>query len=334
MPVLRLIDTDIMPFAWRIVAPFMIMPSVKAEAAVWLARLRSEERTAAEERAFHAWLAENPAHAEAFENLSAAWDAAGAYAVAPEPAPLRRPLTRRVAIGAGAGLVAAAASYIAYVGMAGSTRYVTQPGERRQIALADRSQVTLDSDTVLDVAYSGGVRQLTLERGRAYFDVAHDKARPFVVRAAGQEVIALGTAFEVDHASSALSVLLVEGKVAVRSGLDEAFMRAGDRLVYEGRAAPRRDRPDVGRLIAWQRGQLIFNNDRLSEAMAQMGRYSSRSMVIADPALGDQRVSGAFSIAQPAAFARSVGVLLDAPVVVTSAEIVIGNGGKESIPMR
>ncbi|WP_176593350.1 FecR family protein [Sphingobium sp. EM0848] len=312
----------------------MITPSARAEAAVWLARLRSEERTVAEEEAFRVWLAADTAHAAAFEDLSAAWDSAGAYTPPAEPAPLHKPLTRRVAIGTGAGLVAAAASYIAYVGMAGSTRYVTQTGERRQLTLEDRSQVTLDSDSSLEVAFSGSVRRLTLERGRAYFDVAHDRARPFVATAGGHEVIALGTAFEIDHASSALSVILVEGKVAVRSGLDEAFMRAGDRLVYEGSAAPRRDRPDVARLVAWQRGQLIFDNDRLSDAMAQMGRYSSRPMVIADPALGNRRVSGAFSISEPAAFARSVGVLLDAPVAVTSAQIVIGSGEKESIPMR
>lgn len=310
--------------------------SVRAEAAAWLARLRSEARTVQDEAAFRAWLAEDIAHRHAFEHLSAAWDAVGAYIRDPVPETMphvtafRRPLTRRLAIGAGAGLVAAAAGVIGWVRNGDAIRYSTGPGERRQLALADRSQVTLDSDSVLEVAFSGSARRLVLERGRAYFDVAHDPARPFIARAGDHEVIALGTAFEIDRASTALSVLLVEGKVAVRSAgrltrrADEAFMRAGDRLIIDDRAAPRRDRPDVVRLVAWHRGQLIFDDTPLSDAVAQMGRYSSRPMTIADPSLYDRRVSGAFSTVDPSAFARSVGVLLDTPVTVSSDEIAIG----------
>ncbi|WP_284278883.1 FecR family protein, partial [Sphingobium jiangsuense] len=212
-------------------------------------------------------------------------------------------------------------------------RYETGPGERRQLTLADRSRVTLDGDSALAVRFSGGARQLTLERGRAYFEVAHDRSRPFMARAGDYEVIALGTAFEIDHAPAALSVLLVEGKVAVRSDRDEAFLRAGDRIVLKDRAAPLRDRPDMARLTAWQRGQLIFDNDRLGDAVAQMARYSSDPMTI-DPALAGRRISGAFSIADPAAFARSVGLLLDAPVTVSASGIAIGRSEEQAAPVR
>jgi len=320
--------------------------SVRAEAAAWLARLRYEGRTAADEAAFRAWLAEDAAHGAAFEALSAAWDAAGAYVRDPAPEPLRspptsrlptrpltRPLTRRVAIGAGAGVVAAVAGVLGWMHMDAAVRYETGPGERRQLTLADRSRVTLDGDSALAVRFSGGARRLTLERGRAYFEVAHDRSRPFMARAGDYEVIALGTAFEIDHAPAALSVLLVEGKVAVRSDRDEAFLRAGDRIVLKDRSAPLRDRPDMARLTAWQRGQLIFDNDRLGDAVAQMARYSSDPMTI-DPALAGRRISGAFSTADPAAFARSVGLLLDAPVTVSASGIAIGRSEEQAAPVR
>lgn len=57
----------------------MVGRCAKAEAAVWLARLHTDERTTADERAFRAWLAENEDHAAAFAELTAAWDVAGAY---------------------------------------------------------------------------------------------------------------------------------------------------------------------------------------------------------------------------------------------------------------
>lgn len=308
--------------------------SVRAEAAAWLARLRFEERTVADEAAFRAWLAEDAAHAAAFEDLSTAWDAAGAYDHDVAPPQSSRTLTRRVAIGAGAGLIAAAAGLAGWRRSGRTTDYATGPGERRQLALADRSQVMLDGDSDLAVRFSGSARELTLKRGRAYFDVAHDPGRPFIARAGDYEVIALGTAFEIDHAAATLSVLLVEGKVAVRSGRDEVFLRAGDRLVFNGNAVPRRDRPDMARLTAWQRGQLIFDDDRLDEAVHQMERYSSRSMIVADPSLNGRRVSGAFSTADPAAFARSVGVLLETPVMVSATQIAIGRNVNEAAPAR
>lgn len=319
--------------------------SVQAEAAAWLARLRFEERTAADEAAFRVWLGDDPAHAAAFEALSAAWDAAGAYrrggggggaaAAWAAASSARAPalLTRRAAIGAvTAGLVAVtAAGYFAYVRDDGTAHYVTLPGERRQVTLKDQSRVVLDSDSSLKIAFSGDMRRLMLERGRAYFDVAHDPARPFMVEAGARRVVALGTAFEIDHAPGGLSVLLVEGRVAVRSsggatGRDVAFLRAGERLVFDRHGAARRDRPDMARLLVWREGQLIFDNDRLTDAVAQMKRYSSRPMIIAGTALGDRRVSGAFSTADPAAFARSLGVLLDVPVSLSAEGIVIGEG--------
>ena len=309
----------------------MTNPSVQAEAAVWLARLRSEERTAVDEAAFRAWLNEDERHAVAFEHLQAAWDAAGAYVRMPGPEPLREGISRRLVLGASAGLAAAAAGVIAWVRTDSGLRYRTGPRERRQFALADRTQVTLDGDSAMEVRFSGSARQVTLERGRAYFDVAHDPSRPFIARAAGHEVIALGTAFEIDHASAALAVLLVEGKVAVRSARDEAFLRPGDRLVIRGNATASRDRPDLARLTAWQRGQLIFDGDRLVDAVAQMNRYSSRPMAVADPLLRDRQLSGAFSTGDPGAFARSVGLLLDVPVAITSDRISIG---QETAPAR
>ena len=220
----------------------MMDPHVRAEAAAWLARLRSDRRSRADERAFRAWLADDEAHSIAFEDVTEAWDIAGAYA-RKEGSADTRVWTRRAALAGGVGIAAGAAALLLFPNRPKPVRYAAAR-ERRLLTLSDRSRVTLDGDSELEVAFTPTARHLTLVRGRAYFDVAHEPGLPFIARAGDHEVVALGTAFEIEYAPNVMSVLLVEGKVVVRSSAHEAFMRPGDRLTYRGGADPILDRPD------------------------------------------------------------------------------------------
>ena len=82
--------------------------TVRAEAAAWLARLRSEERTADDEKGFRAWLAESEAHRAAFEVTNSVFEMAGAAQrrISRTPAPL---VTRRHVLRTGVTLAAASA---------------------------------------------------------------------------------------------------------------------------------------------------------------------------------------------------------------------------------
>src|SRR6185312_4234054 len=88
-------------------------------------------------------------------------------------------------------------------------------GERRVVTLSDGSQITLDSRSEVTVRYTAAARTLTLVRGQARFDVAHDVGRPFTVTALGHKVVATGTAFDVDLLGPKLLVTLLNGHVVV-----------------------------------------------------------------------------------------------------------------------
>src|SRR4029077_19161785 len=91
----------------------------------------------------------------------------------------------------------------------------TDIGERSLLVLADGSKVTLNTASAVHADYTGPERRVTLVRGEAFFDVAKDHTRPFVVSAGSRNVIAVGTAFDVRLQDRRVRVTLVEGKVRV-----------------------------------------------------------------------------------------------------------------------
>jgi transmembrane sensor len=200
--------------------------------------------------------------------------------------------------------------------------YRTALGERRAVTLADGSQITLDSSSEVVVRYSANARALTLVRGQARFDVTHDVERPFTVTANGRRVVATGTAFDVDLLGSDFLVTLIEGHVVVlpqsrpvgsteRTSATPArssaanmaapladsspiALDAGQQLVMSSHAAPRVTPVDIERVMAWERGKIVFNDEPLASVVERMSRYTSRRIDIADERVAALRISGTF----------------------------------------
>jgi transmembrane sensor len=298
---------------------------LEAEAAVWVARLGYEGRTQADEAAFRAWIDDDVRHREAFEAASATWQLAAAL----KPS-IRRDRSRGAPLAARRRLLAgglAAAAGLAGVGVWAALEsdaeasYATTVGEQRRIALADGSLMILDSNTSVQVRLSAVRRSIILIGGRAHFDVAKDPMRPFIVRAAERQVVAVGTAFDVSRTDADVTVLLVEGRVAVEPTGNlpnerRAMMSAGDRMVFGANGVVRNDRPDMAKLTAWQNGRLVFDKDTLASAVAQMNRYSRRPLTLGDRAVGELLISGIYSAGDVEAFATSISMVL--PVEVLS----------------
>lgn len=307
----------------------LIPRALKAEAATWLARLRNEERSAADEAAFQAWLAENPQNAAAFDLVTGTWDAAGGlvttHMAAARPEPM---IGRRKMLAAGLAAVAVVSTTTIMWQRTSPVTYETQRGEQRRIALADGSSLTLDTETLIRVGFTAESRNIELVRGRAHFDVAKDPNRPFRVNAAGREVVALGTAFDVARNGEEVAILLVEGRVAVQpvgiaANEKTAFLKPGERIVYARHNIVRQEHPDINRATAWQEGRATFDNQPLAIAVAEMNRYSRRPLVVADADLAAMRISGTYSTRDAEAFARSVTNLLPAVVRSTAQEVLI-----------
>src|SRR5580704_2011311 len=236
--------------------------------------------------------------------------------VIPKPEP--RPIwVRRKLMFAGAAL---AASLIGVaILMTAPNRYNTDLGEIRQVPLSDGSMIAINSQSAVEVSMHPTLREVTLTRGEAWFKVAHDKTRPFIVSAGRIRVRALGTAFSVHRHDDGADVLVTEGVVETWTvGEEERRVRveAGSKAYVAEYEPPKpiQASADIGRSLAWREGQIVLEGETLDEAVAQFNRYNARKLVIADPGLAAEKLVGQFSATDPQTFAGAVATTLGAKV--------------------
>jgi transmembrane sensor len=296
---------------------------IEIEAADWLARLNADNRTEADERSFQTWLEENPAHAAAFEEATAIWDLAGGV-----PQEMLRDVRKkqrfahRREVLAGLAVTVAAAGTFSFLGRAQAKVYETAVGERRQVTFEDNSVAMLDTDTRIVVKFSDKNRLVDLDRGRVNFHVAPDSARPFTVAGAQQTIVAHQSDFDVRRDGENISVVLISGQAAVNAGTHNAVLKSGERLVASGDET-RLDRPSLQPLLAWQKGQAILENEKLTEAVAEMNRYSEVKLAIGDRAIEGLRVSGVYKVGDNLGFARSIARLLPLKIQQTGDRVIL-----------
>lgn len=185
--------------------------------------------------------------------------------------------------------------------------------------LSDGTQVDLDTDSAIALDYSRTLRRVDLIRGQAFFTVAKDANRPFVVGSNGLTATALGTRFEVDgDVDRGPEVEVEEGSVEVAAGDRRLWLAAGDSAGRDasGRLAPAELDMDVRDATAWRHGRLIFSGRRLGDVLATIGKYRRGPILVLDDRVAALKVSGAFDLADTDAALRSLDALL--PIEVTS----------------
>jgi transmembrane sensor len=323
------------------------------------------------QNAFAEWLAASSGHAAAYEEMARTWLALQNAAHDPLMLALRHETALRLArrtmlrihplrlataalvlltFGIAVALLAARSpwerSLIASVRWLFQThhdsRFATTTGERLMVPLEDGSQVTLDTQTELTVDFTRAERAVRLTRGQAFFEVAKDRTRPFVVQVHNRRFVAVGTAFDVRLDDEQIKVTMIEGTVRVERTMNPmasdhasassnlpatprfaasdthtaqaaapadaliATLSAGEQLVVD-RASQDSIRPaDADRATSWRRGQIIFDNTRLADAVAELNRYSETQIELSDSTLADLRLSGAFATGQPTRFLEAV----------------------------
>ncbi len=307
--------------------------AIEAQAAEWLARRDAAERwTDADEQALQAWIAESVAHRVAWLRLGAAWqrtDRMPALSALPapvpfdeldEPPPVVAESTRRVTRGwtaAGAALAAALVLAIGVpwvihqLGPREGERYATEVGARESVALADGSRVILNTRTRGRAVVNDRRRHFWLEEGEAYFEVAHDPKRPFVITAGDDTITVLGTRFSVRHVDGRTEVTVVEGRVRVdlaRSGGAPAapVVVTGNESVIAERGSVLvigRTEGQVASELSWRQGQISFDQKTLGEIALEFNRYNRVQLVVEGEA-ANLRLSGNFDTGNVEAFAR------------------------------
>jgi transmembrane sensor len=189
--------------------------------------------------------------------------------------------------------------------------YATAIGGQKKFALADGSVVTLNTNSQIDVEFRGDCRDVHLVRGEAYFDVVHDDKRPFIVHANQYVVRDIGTAFAVHLTDKGLmDVRVTKGRVEIAARASEGqasrrpkslgILSAGQDVLF-GQKIERAEvvsEAELSRKLAWRQGQLIYSGQPLAEVLDDISRYSDIQIELADPALRDLPVGGAFSVNQ------------------------------------
>ncbi|HYG26046.1 MAG TPA: FecR domain-containing protein [Caulobacteraceae bacterium] len=307
---------------------------IEEQAAAWLARRDAGDWSAEDQAALDAWIAQDTAHRVAFLRLDSVWSRADRMAALKGAEPSFGPAAwRRPQVRIAAGLAAAAVLGAGLLGVnlaIPGRAYTTDVGGHATVPLADGSRVELNTNTKLRAEIAESRRAVWLDRGEAYFEVAHDPARPFVVHAGARRITVLGTKFLVRREGKSVEVAVVEGKVRVDPVQQErakpAVLTRGELAVAKGEATlvAARSVEKVENELSWREGMLVFDRSTLTDAVAEFNRYNRKKLVIAGEVAGEVRIGGSFEADNIDAFARLLEQAFGLSVEDRGEEIVIG----------
>jgi transmembrane sensor len=297
-----------------------------AQAADWA--VRAGDPAFDEWDAFTAWLAESPAHAEAYDRVAAAVaDAAELTNTAPVPAndePLPLPQHRRRWY---AGAIAASLAVVLAAGywQLRDDRYTvaTAPGQTRTVALGGGGRIDLAGGTRLVLDHRDA-RFASLEEGQALFTIRHDPDHPFDLKLGDDSVVDVGTVFDVRRDKESTSVAVAEGAVVVSPDDANVRLKAGDMVVRRAATANYVvSRIPVDQVGEWREGRLTFHEATLGEIADRLTRATGVSYAAA-PGSAAQPYSGSVLVAPLRSDPRSLGPLLGIEVAPAGNGWLIG----------
>jgi transmembrane sensor len=191
--------------------------------------------------------------------------------------------------------------------------YRTAIGGLQDVRLPDGSVITLNSDSRIQVTLSRRERRIDLQQGEAFFKVAKDPSRPFVVSAGDRRAIAVGTRYDVRRDATDLRVIVTQGVVRLESDNGPGGRDRPSTLLPAGSIALASDAGVVvnsgsvqqaEEFLSWRSGFLSFHDTPLASAAAEFNRYNARKIVIGDASIGTLRVGGNFRWSNAETFVR------------------------------
>jgi transmembrane sensor len=339
---------------------------IEEAAAQWFVRQQSGIWSAADQAEFEAWLGAATAHRIHYLRVSTTWDYAarlkalgagvpvgsipsrgswgdaryfkGTAEPPQAPAPrevassevsARSRLRRALAVAASVGfLLVAAAIFNSRTDYFTAEHYTTKVGGLNNVPLADGSNVTLNTDSSIRVALAHDERRIRLEKGEAFFEVAKDRTKPFVVYAGDKRVVAVGTKFSVRRDGKEIQVVVTEGRVRLAEADEKdasIVPTEGSNKTRQSIGEPQREsifldagavahasdssievsqdtESNAARLLAWRTGYVAFQNTPLADAVTEFNRYITRKIVIEDPSIATIVVGGNFRFNNTTAF--------------------------------
>jgi transmembrane sensor len=341
-----------------------IPEDIKDAANQWLLRLSLKTPTQGERAEFDRWRASDPRHEIAFRRFELIWQDTAALtdlssSVGPEDnaavifgGKLRIWLHLVALPGIWGPVLGTVVIGWLMAWSLSASSYSTGTAEIKEMTLSDGSHITLGARSALEVHLGAKERRVVLTAGEAFFSIAHDRQRPFIVRVDDKEITVVGTKFDVHRIGSEVQVSVLEGTVqvsnesaarlskspeagsesmprsnsapAVQPALERRTLSAGQqaRAVFGGGI----DVEQTTRTVepgAWRQGRLSYVDTTLRDIVTDINRYSARQVVIADERAAAQRVSVTFTAGQIDAMLRGLPSVLPVEVIASGANEVV-----------
>lgn len=282
-----------------------IDPLILGEAADWMVQLQSGSATDEDRRAIAQWQARSAQHAQAWQRAEAILGDFNSVPGAIAGDTLKRigrkhTLGRRQALGLL--LLAGPATWLAYrlkPWQAWTADQHTAIGEQRPLSLPDGTQLLINTNSSLNIAFTDQVRRIELLKGEVMITTAKDPApshRPFIVQTRHGTARALGTHFSVRVGEQRSRVAVIDGAVemlpAQASG--GVIVKAGEQSAFGSDGVAAVEALDNSALT-WQSGMLLAQQMRLADLLEELGRYRA-GVLRCDASVAGLTVSGAFSL--------------------------------------
>ncbi len=268
------------------------------QALEWCVLLHDVDAGPAEQAHFAAWLATSEAHRQAWQRAEDVWQRLNPLAERlAEPVviqPRQMWAWRSLAALLLLGLVLGGTYDPAWL-----ATYRTAVAEQQEWRLDDGSVIRLAPDSALDVDYSPAQRHIRLYRGEAWFQVAADPARPFIVDAAAGHTQALGTAFDIRQRGEQVRVLVSEHRVEVSLGQQQQQVAQNQALTYGPDGLSSVTSANVANELAWQQQRLVFQDMPLAQVLAELQHYTPSRLQLTDAALENLSVTAVFDTRHP-----------------------------------
>jgi transmembrane sensor len=174
----------------------------------------------------------------------------------------------------------------------------TPNGGQYEVELPDGTKVWLNASSSLryPTRFAGNERKVELS-GEAYFEVSHNKAMPFKVKTASQEIEVLGTHFNVNSYTDepATNTTLLEGSVKITSGKAQSVVIKPQQQASLKSAGFDVREVDADEAIAWKNGYFEFSEENLGSIMRKISRWYNVEIIYTDKGLESQVFSGSIS---------------------------------------
>jgi transmembrane sensor len=316
------------------------------QAARWVLAQEEESWSEADQAEFEDWLAETDGNRTAYLRLRHSWREADRISAQSRSHPelvergeYRPPSRWYVPAGIAASIALALGGTYLYrpellqpaAEQVVGDSYATRVGSRKVIALSDGSKVELNTASRVRTAVLSKRREVWLDEGEAFFEVAHKNGQLFIVHAGNRQITVLGTKFSVRRDDNKVTVAVLEGRVRVDEieqgqAVRSSVIVGGDIAIARGPATlvASRSEQKVEDALAWRQGMLSFDQSNLGEIAAEFNRYNARKLVVVDPQAASLRIGGMFPSNDPGAFVRLLRDAYGLQVEETPTKVRIG----------